>query len=574
MNSSEGDTKDENLITFKPILDTISENLLQKLQDEYDKPMSERLFQRGYFIVKHFTDPTSNEIIALLPLTHYHECQDDSLKSTIYFAYNDPSGNEEYPGWPLRNFLCLIAIQFQLEHIKLIRIRSGPASSRSKIRLHHSQIFHVSCKLDPNYKQVDQLVEFPKMPHVTGWERNEHQQLAPKQVDLSALLDPKRLADDAVNLNLRLMKWRLVPSLDLDKIASTKCLLLGCGALGSHIARGLLAWGIKSLTLVDNAKISYSNPVRQTLYTFEDCSKANGVFKAQAAAANLKKIHPNVNVESYTFSIPMPGHRVTDNEIEQTKKDIATLESLIDDCDVIFLLMDTRESRWLPTVICLAKRKLVINAAIGFDTFLLQRHGIRNYQSVSPQISPMEGSTSSGYQRNAKKPEDRLPSDQLGCYFCNDIVAPGDSTIDRTLDQQCTVSRPGVSMLVSALAVELLASILSSPMGPQTPAPQNVQNDFSQIDDEDCDSELGLVPHSVRGNISRYHIYLPTSPCFNKCSACSVAVVQSYIQTGFEFLLRVFNDPSYLEEVAGLKDLQNFNESVWTLDSDDYEEEE
>ena len=46
--------------------------------------------------------------------------------------------------------------------------------------------------------------------------------------------------------------------------------------------------------------------------------------------------------------------------IEQTRKDVEQLESLVDSHDVIFLLMDTRESRWLPTVMAGSKRKVRI----------------------------------------------------------------------------------------------------------------------------------------------------------------------------------------------------------------------
>jgi ubiquitin-like modifier-activating enzyme ATG7 len=52
--------------------------------------------------------------------------------------------------------------------------------------------------------------------------------------------DIDRLADTSVDLNLRLMRWRAMPSLDLDKIKNTKCLLLGAGTLGTYVARSLL----------------------------------------------------------------------------------------------------------------------------------------------------------------------------------------------------------------------------------------------------------------------------------------------------------------------------------------------
>lgn len=46
-------------------------------------------------------------------------------------------------------------------------------------------------------------------------------------MDMRSQFDPRTLAEEAVNLNLRLMLWRAAPSLDTAKIAESKCLLLG-----------------------------------------------------------------------------------------------------------------------------------------------------------------------------------------------------------------------------------------------------------------------------------------------------------------------------------------------------------
>merc|ERR1719348_1486430 len=106
-------------------------------------------------------------------------------------------------------------------------------------------------------------------------------------------MDPALLAENSLHLNLKLMKWRLVPQLDLDKIMSAKCLLLGSGTLGCGVARALLGWGVRHITFVDNGKVSFSNPVRQSLFTFKDCLDG-GKPKATAASDRLSEIFPGV----------------------------------------------------------------------------------------------------------------------------------------------------------------------------------------------------------------------------------------------------------------------------------------
>ena len=64
-----------------------------------------------------------------------------------------------------------------------------------------------------------------------------------------------------------------MPELQLDTIMAARCLLLGSGTLGCAVSRALLGWGVRTITLVDNGKVSYSNPVRQSLFTFTDCKE-------------------------------------------------------------------------------------------------------------------------------------------------------------------------------------------------------------------------------------------------------------------------------------------------------------
>lgn len=471
-------------------------------------------------------------------LQEYDAIKNASDKVMLGFA--DPSTYENHPGWPLRNILALASYHWGQKQATWDVICFREYTKERKRHFEHSIVVPVELT----------AVDIPnECPNVVGWEKNQNK-LAPRKVDMSANMDPVRLADSAVDLNLKLMRWRLIPELQLDDIKSSKCLLFGAGTLGCNVARCLLGWGIRKITFVDNASVSYSNPVRQTLFNFDDCLKG-GKKKAVAAADALKKIFPGVDSSSVVLSVPMPGHAISQNIIEQVQSDVKCIEELISSHDVIFLLMDTRESRWLPSLIGAYKRKIVLNAALGFDTFLVMRHGTKT------EPSEVIGDHSSKI----------IDGCDLGCYFCNDIVAPGNSTYDRTLDQQCTVTRPGVSYMAAALVVELMVSILQHPKRSIAPASMMGADDPSP----ELSTELGIIPHQIRGHLDRFHNSVLSCKAFDRCTACSDRVLQKYHEDGFDFLLKVFNDPNYLEDVTGLTDLmKNTNlEEVFELSDDE-----
>jgi len=238
------------------------------------------------------------------------------------------------------------------------------------------------------------------------------------------------------------------------------------------------------------------------------------------------------------------------------------VRELIAEHDVIFLGLDSREARWLPTVISASLGKLVINVALGFDTFVVMRHGLHNYDHSSTSSSSSSSHSGSGSGSTAN-----LSNVEMGCYFCNDVNAPRDSLTDRTLDQQCTVTRPGLSFMASAIAVELFSCLLHHPQKGRAPAeiPQSFMDKTSTI--------LGSVPHQIRGFLSTYANVPMTGHRYTQCVACSEPVIHAYRKDPINFCLSVFNKPSILEDVSGITAMKqqhvNVNEASWTEGIDD-----
>ncbi|KAF5176156.1 Ubiquitin-like modifier-activating enzyme atg7 [Thalictrum thalictroides] len=96
-------------------------------------------------------------------------------------------------------------------------------------------------------------------------------------------------------------------------------------------------------------------------------------------------------------------------------------------------------------------------------------------------------------------------------------------TKERTLDQQCTVTRPGLAPIASSHAVELLVGILHHPDGICAPAEIATSSSSGSIE-----QPLGILPHQIRGSVSQFSQMTLVGHFSSSCTACCSAVCLSH----------------------------------------------
>lgn len=112
------------------------------------------------------------------------------------------------------------------------------------------------------------------------------------------------------------------------RLAQSRALVCGCGALGSVLANTLVRAGVGKVRIVDRDFVELSNLQRQVL--FDENDVASGLPKAVAAAEKLRRINSAVEVEPIVADI-----------------DSTNVEPFCDGVDVIADGTDNFETRFL-----------------------------------------------------------------------------------------------------------------------------------------------------------------------------------------------------------------------------------
>lgn len=244
------------------------------------------------------------------------------------------------------------------------------------------------------------------------------------------------------------------------------------------------------------------------------------------------------------------------------------LDTLVRDADVIFMLTDSRESRWLPSLLAATHNKLLINAALGFDSWIVMRHGCgpdaqvgasAHEASDAQAVRAQKSADSEAGEASTSAAPEPAAATRLGCYFCNDVVAPANSLAGRSMDEQCTVVRPGLARIAGAHATEMFAALCQHPAWLRAPVDTSAARQAgsgSAAAAQPLQQALGAVPHMLRGGLMGFSQTHMTGQANSCCSACCASIVQAYRDGGAAFVMHAISDDNLLESVSGLEALR------------------
>jgi len=131
------------------------------------------------------------------------------------------------------------------------------------------------------------------------------------------------------------------------RLADSRAVIIGCGALGSAQAEALARAGIGKLRIVDRDFVEFSNLQRQTMFTERDASER--LPKAIAAAGHLRDINSDIEIEPEIADV-----------------NYSNVERLIKDCDVVIDGTDNFVTRYLINDACVKRGvNWIYGAAVG-----------------------------------------------------------------------------------------------------------------------------------------------------------------------------------------------------------------
>lgn len=159
--------------------------------------------------------------------------------------------------------------------------------------------------------------------------------------------EPAPPADD------RYARQRLLPWWDQDRLARSRVVVAGAGAVGNEVLKLLALVGIGEIIVVDFDTVSPSNLSRTVLFRAEDV----GLPKAEVAARRTRELNPDVHVSAIEGDI---GRDIG----------LATLA----EADVVLGGLDSVNARWVTNRRSLQTGVPWINAGITASDVQVSRH--------------------------------------------------------------------------------------------------------------------------------------------------------------------------------------------------------